>query len=49
MVYAVGRDGACGLTLVKAISNGNDPSFIDGNGVAAFATYPGNLQLEVTH
>jgi len=42
MVYAVGRDGGCGLTLVQAISNGFDPSFIQGNGVAGIAVYPGN-------
>ena len=49
MVYAVDRDGACRLTLVQAILNGYNQSFIDGNGVAGFAAYMGHLQLEATH
>lgn len=39
-VYEAGRDSPCGLTLVQAISNGYDPSFIQGNGVAGIAVYP---------
>ncbi len=41
-VYEAGRDSACGLTLVQAISSGYAPSFIQGNGVAGIAVYPGN-------